>query len=388
MAHVVVIGAGYAGLAARRNAHHGGAHVTLIEGTSTHQLLPRLAAVAAGVQPATDAAIDLADLPAGRTVHDHVVRIDHARRKVHTADGTVVSYDALVVTTGASRTMPQVEGVATHAMFLRNVSDALALRTHLDAEPARRLIVVGGGPTGVQMAADVAGASDRRVALVEAEPQVLPSFPAHVGGQAEQQLGRLGVHVHHGHVERVTANGVALADGTFLPGTVVWAASMPTGGNELLPDARLTEGRLAIDYAQRVTPRVFAAGDVAAQLTMGGTVLPKSAQVAVRAGALAGANAAAVANGRRAKTKAFTFKGAVVPIGPRGGVTDVPVVGRLGPATRLLVPAVHWVLDVLHLGQVGGLPTAFTHRPHHATPSAAPRPAERPSQSTNEADAA
>jgi NADH:ubiquinone reductase (H+-translocating) len=367
--HVVVLGAGYAGAHAARAARDGGARVTVVDPGGDHGFLPRLAGVLAGRSSVGDARArleDLLDVTVTRRVAD---RVDVAGQRVVLAGGQYLTFDALVVTVGADPHLPAIPGLRRHAVGLRGAEDALRLRASLPR--TGRLIVVGGGSTGVQVAAELGrGRPHLAVTLVEAADRVLPTEPAAVARAAGRVLARRGVEVLHGHgVHRVDRDGIDL-DGPVRrrDGRVLWAGGWQASGDALLPGAATRHGRLIVGRHLEVVgvPGVFAAGDVAAHRDLLGAPLGMSAQVALQAGRVAGANAAALATGGRQRPARLLELGRLLDVGGGEGV------GRLGPVplghlgTGRVVPLLHLAVDLRHLWKLGGARAVVRHAPGRA----------------------
>lgn len=379
--HVLVVGAGYAGIRAAVAAHRDGARVTLVDATGNHEFSTRLAAVAGGRSSAGDgwAPIEaLVDLPVERAT---VVEVDAAGPAALLDDGRTISADAVVVAAGARTSWPAVPGLDDHAHGLRTVADALAIRGALIE--ADRLIVVGGGATGVQLAAEAARRHRHlAVTLIEAQERLLPEMATSIGVRAEQLLRRRGVEVRRRiPVSRVDASGVVLDSGKRIDGLVVWATGFEADGSALLPNTDTRDGRLVVDNHLRVpgSVAVFAAGDIAAHTDLFNQPLPMSAQVAVRAGAVAGRNAVRVARGLPPSPAILFDLGRVVQMGPASGVGRVLGFNLAGPLLDRTIPVLHDVVDIRHLFQTGGISAVLRHGPgrHHPT-RADERRVERP----------
>ena len=374
---VVIIGAGYAGSHAAVAASRGNdVEVVVVDPTGHHGFLPRMAGVAAGRLRVSDARAPLRELIDANVavVHGRAVRIDDAAGTVTLGDATVLRADAVVVTTGSGSPAGSVAGSERYAATLHTPDDALALRRRLAR--TERLVIVGAGATGIQLAAEVAAARPGiEVHLLEIAGRVLPAEPHRLGADATRALRRVGVHLHLStEVARVDRRGVRLGDGRRLDGTVVWAGGWRADASALLPDAPNQDGRVIVTSDLRVSGlrRVLAAGDIAAHRDVLGRLLPMSAQIASQAGTTAGGNAAALATGQRTRSARLFELGRLIDLGDRG-------VGRLGPLpigwgpTARLVPLLHLGVDLRHLWQLGGVAVAVGHAPgRNLVPTAPP----------------
>lgn len=372
MSRVVVIGAGYAGAHAARAARAQGAEVTVVAPDGRHDLAPRLATVAAGAAPLGDGFAPLAALVDDIEIIDgRVAGVDTAARRVDVVGGASISYDALVATVGSRPTDPDIPGLAEHALTLRTADDAATIRAALRTTDA--LIVVGGGPTGTQLAGEVANAHpDVAVTLVETGEHLMAELGTGLGRHAERLLRSRGVRILTGlSVARFTGSGAVLDDGRELVGTVVWCGGFAPAGHDLLPDAPSISGRLKVDRFLR-TPaadHVFVAGDAAAHRDVIGRPLAMSAQVAVQAGKAAGANAARAAMGTALRPARLVDLGWVATLGDGRGVAKLGPLTLAAPLVDRVVPVLHHAVDVRHLFQLGGLPAVAHHAPgmHHLT---------------------
>ena len=258
-AHVVILGAGFGGLACAEALGSTNVRVTVIDRRNYHLFVPLLYQVAtAALSPA-----DIAE-PVRRILSRHrnvdvilgeVCGIDTIQRRVQLRDRGFVPYDRLVVATGSAYSYFGHDEWARYAPGLKTIEDATQLRRRLlmsfeeaeitaDPEVQAALmttVVVGGGPTGVEMAGGIAElarfalARDFRridpraanVLLVEAGPRLLPTFPESLSNYAVERLQRLGVTVLTGQaVERVEQNGVTIGGRLVPAGTIVWGAGV------------------------------------------------------------------------------------------------------------------------------------------------------------------
>jgi NADH dehydrogenase len=318
--HVVVIGGGFAGLWAVRALARDPVRITLVDRRNHHLFQPLLYQVATAGLSAPDIAAPLRHILRGqRNVEvrlGEVVGIDAAARTLRLADGAMLGYDTLLVASGATHAYFGHDEWAAHAPGLKTLDDALAIRRRVllaferaeaAADPAERdawlsFAVVGGGPTGVELAgtlAEIARHTLRRefrhidpararVRLLEAGPRVLASFPVALSAKARAQLEKLGVEVVTGApVEAIDADGYRLG-GEHVPArTVLWAAGVaasPLGA--LLPAPRDRAGRVQVgpDLALAEHPEIFVAGDLAS-VQQDGKPVPGVAPAAKQMGA-------------------------------------------------------------------------------------------------------
>lgn len=376
---VVIIGAGYAGShAAAAASRSGDVEVVVIDHDGRHGFLARMAGVAAGRLRVSDARAPLQELVDAdiEVVHGRAVRIDDEAGVVTLDDATTLRAAAVVVAAGSGSPAGSVAGSERYAATLHTPDDALRLRRRLAR--SSRLVVVGAGPTGVQLAAEVAAARPGiDVHLIEIAGRVLPAEPRRLGDDATQALLRVGVRLHlNTEVARVDRRGVVLGDGRRFDGTVVWAGGWRADASVLLPGAPTQDGRVIVTSDLRVSGlrRVLAAGDIAAHRDIVGRLLPMSAQIASQAGATAGRNAAALATGHPTRPARLFEIGRIIDLGDRG-------VGRIGPIpigwgpTDRLVPLFHLAVDLRHLWQLGGVPVALAHTPGRRNDHPASEPA-------------
>jgi len=322
---VLVLGGGFAGIGAAQKLKKSEADVVVVDKHDYHTFQPLLYQVATGLleQPAVGHPIrDLFHKQDNVRIHqDRVTAIDLEARRVTFDELEPVSYDYLVLGIGAEVNFFGVEGAADHAFPLYTLADAVRLKNHVlrtwekaDREPsliddgALNIVVVGGGPTGVETAGALAElyngvfrkdypdvATDRaKITLVEAGPQIFPMFKEEIRTYTEEALTKRGVEVQTGEVvESITPQRVTLKSGTVLPAhTLVWGAGLQ--GNALVQSLGLElerGNRIGVDEELRIPshPEVYAVGDVAAitdQKTS--QVLPQLGSVALQSGEHAG----------------------------------------------------------------------------------------------------
>jgi NADH dehydrogenase len=317
--HVVIVGAGFGGLACARRLGGSGVRATIIDRRNYHLFVPLLYQVAtAALSPADIAAPIrrvLARYPNIDTVLAEVSGVDPVARRVLLADGGHIPYDALILATGSMYNYFGHEDWAIHAPGVKTIENARAIRARLlrafeqaetENDPARRkalltIAVIGGGPTGVEMAGAVAElarhtlAKDFRridpksaqVQLIEAGPKLLAAFPDDLPAYALKALAALNVTVRlNTQVQSIDAEGLVANGERLEAATVVWGAGIRAAPAAawlgLTPD-RLGRIPVAPDLSVPGCERVYALGDVAL-LEQAGAPLPALAQVAKQQG--------------------------------------------------------------------------------------------------------
>lgn len=364
---VVVLGAGFGGLAFARQFPRGIADVTVVDRTNHHLFQPLLYQVAAAGLAVPDIAQPvraiLASHPDVAVVKDEVTAIDPDRRCVVMASGQL-GYDYLVVALGGRTSYFGRPEWEPHAPGLKTVADALRIRRQvLEAferaertdDPAERqramtVVVIGGGPTGVELAGAFAelqrhvvprdfrrvGIASGRVILIEAGPRVLSSYSSRLSASAQRQLTALGVEVRLDTPVRDIREGEVVLDGeTVQAGNIIWAAGV--SGSEVA--ARLggptdRAGRIVVgrDLALPGHAEVFVIGDAAAVTDVAGRPVPATSPAAMQMGRYVARRIAdEVRRGQRAgpiARPAFRYrdKGALATIGRSRAVARL---GRL-----------------------------------------------------------
>ena len=362
--HIVILGAGFGGLtfAKRFPAHL--ARLTVVDRQNHHLFQPLLYQVAAAGLAAPDIAQPIRSILRDR--HNLVVlmaevrAIDLAAKKV-TLDRGALVYDYLVLAVGGRTSYFGHPAWEQAAPGLKSLDDALRIRrqvllaferAEMEADAARReqlmtIVVVGGGPTGVELAGTFAelartvlrrdfahiDPAKARVVLVEGGPRVLAAFPPDLSASAQRQLARLGVEVRTGApVKAIREGEVELPDGTIRAATIIWAAGIAahpltrTLGVETDRAGRL---KVAPDLSLPGHPEVFALGDLVTLVDRRGVPVPGIAPAAMQMGAFA-ARLIAVevragcAGGPRARPAfAYRDKGIMATIGRSAAVAQI-----------------------------------------------------------------
>jgi NADH dehydrogenase len=337
--HVVVIGGGFAGLWATRALAGDNVRITLVDRGNHHLFQPLLYQVATAGLSAPDIAAPLRHILRRQrnvtVLMDEVTGIDTGTRQVRMRDGDPLSYDYLLVGTGATHAYFGHDDWATHAPGLKTLDDALLIRRRVlsaferaeaesDPEARRALLtfaIVGGGPTGVELAGTLAeiarhtlkrefrriDPSETRVMLLEAGSRVLSSFPESLSAKARKQLEKLGVEVRTGTpVGAIDGEGVQLGEERIAARTVLWAAGVAASPLARALDVPLDRaGRVPVqpDLSVPGLPDVFVAGDLAS-VQQDGKPVPGVAPAAKQMGA----HVAKVIRARIAQRSAPAFR--------------------------------------------------------------------------------
>lgn len=338
MPHLVVVGAGYAGvLAALRAARkgRGRVNVTLISATDRFVERVRLHELAAGGR-AVDRTV--AELLAGTSVRFVCARVSRVDRDVvHTSAGPV-AFDRAIVCAGSGVDLDLVPGARAHALPIDGDRAAeLFARARALARIGGRLAVCGGGPTGVELAAELAEANPGlRVTLVSAG-ELLPALGMRARAHARAALGRLGVTIReHTRVREVAAALLDTTAGPIAADLCAWAAGFrasPLLAASGLPIA--ADGRVPVDALLRARPELYVAGDAARFETAPGRALAAGCKTAMPMAAQAADNAVAELTGGAPRPFRFGDPGSCVSLGRRDGIMQfVEPDGR--PLDRML----------------------------------------------------
>ena len=379
---MLVLGGGFGGIGAAKKLAKTPVDVVVVDRHDYHTFQPLLYQLATGLleQPAVGHSIrDLFDKQDNVRVHeDSVVSIDLDAREAQFDELAPQSYDYLVLALGAEVNFFGVEGAAEHGFPLYTLPDAVRLKDHVlerweaaDRDPslvddgALNVVVVGGGPTGVETAGALAelyngvfkkdypdvAPGTAKVTLVEASPEIFSMFKPNIQEYAKEALTKRGVEVRTGEVvASVTPKRVMLKSGDEIPAhTLVWGAGLQ--GNELVQSlgVELERGnRLGVDEQLRLPshPEVFVVGDVAA-ITDAKTeqVLPQLGSVALQSGEHVGETIGRLVAGKEAEPFKYKDKGTMAMIG-RGSAVVQMLGGRTmkGAKAQLAWGTVHLAL--------------------------------------------
>ncbi len=364
---VIILGAGFAGIRAARSLAHTSAKVTLIDRNNYHLFQPLLYQIAiAGLSPA-QIAIPIRSVLRGlsnvEVLLGEVTGIDLSQRHVRVGN-LELDYDYLIVATGSTHTYFGHPEWEEDAPGLKTVEDALEIRRRvlLAFELAERdgltrgdhhplnFVVIGAGPTGVELAGAIADISKRtlerdfrairpnqaRVVLLEGGARILPSFPPDLSAKAEAQLRELGVEVHtNALVSQIEANSVTVGGEKIAAAVVLWGAGVaasPLGKMLGAPTDRAGRVIVGPDLSVPDYPEVFVAGDLAAAKILApakindGKIVPGVASAAVQMGRFAAQQILRTIAGTPRQEFVYKDKGSLATIGTSKAVANL---GRL-----------------------------------------------------------
>ncbi|NOT39423.1 MAG: NAD(P)/FAD-dependent oxidoreductase [Alphaproteobacteria bacterium] len=375
---VVIVGAGFGGLSAAKALKHAPVDITIVDRQNYHLFQPLLYQVAtASLSPAEIAQPIRSILRYQKNVRvllDEVTGVDAAAKTVRTAGGHALSYDHLIIATGARHSYFGKDSWEAFAPGIKSVDDATRVRAmillaferaEVETDAAKRealltFTIVGGGPTGVEMAGAIAELARRsivtdfrtiepsssRILLIEAGPRLLPSFPEDLSQEAKRALEAMGVEVTLGAaVTDISADGVMLGPTPIATKTVMWAAGVrasPAGEWLKVPCDRAGRVIVGHDFAVPGMSEVYVIGDTAAFTSEDGRILPSVAPAAKQAGLYAGRLIAAHAMGRTLPD-AFRYAdyGNLATIGHSKAVVDFGFARLKGLIAWVLWSVVH-----------------------------------------------
>lgn len=373
---VVVVGGGFAGLSAARALAGRDVRVTLVDRRNHHLFQPLLYQVATAALSPGDIAAPIRNVLARQANVEvllaEVARIRVGAREVELADGARLGYDALVLATGASHSYFGHDAWAPVAPGLKTLEDALEIRRRIltaferaerTDDPALRaalltFVVVGGGPTGVELAGALAeiarhtlaadfrriDPASSRVVLLEALPRVLPAYSEALSEAARRQLEGIGVEVRTGaQVTAIDGDGVEVGGASIPARTVLWGAGVaasPLGRTLGAPLDRSGRVEVRPDLSIPGHPEVFVAGDLA-RAVQDGAPVPGLAPAAIQAGRRAARNALLLVHGRPTNPFRYRDRGTLSTLGRAAAVGTVKGVEVTGLVAWLAWLGVH-----------------------------------------------
>ena len=359
---VVILGAGFGGLTAAK-ALDSIADVTLVDRHNFQTFLPLLYQVSTAGLAADHIAHPIRGALRKTNIKFRMgspITIDHKNKSVKLDSSEVLDFDYLVIAMGSATNDFGVKGVAEHALGMKSVSEALEIRSSIlrrfedlcrfEDDTKFAITVVGGGPTGVEMAGAIAelkkgplksdyarAAANISVNLVEAGPRLLPSFSPLLSNRTKRDLEKLGVNVLlNTSVSEVKPRMILLGDKTNLPSEVtIWAAGVT--GEPVMKKLNLpiVGGRIEIEPTLQVAnyPHIFAIGDIAGAKGSDGRFLPMVAPVAMQQGRYLKTQISNLLANKPLSPFKYRDKGSMATIGRHKAVVEV------GPLKLAGIPA-------------------------------------------------
>lgn len=361
MPRLVIVGGGFAGLTLARALRGKGFQIVLIDKNNYHQFQPLFYQVAtAGLEPSAISFPLRKILQKQKYTHFRIAeltRVDSDKKEITTNIGTL-SYDYLVIATGANTNFFGNDTIQKHAIPMKSVSEAIHIRNTilqnyesalatadtLSTTSLLRMVIVGGGPTGVELAGAFAEMkkyvlpndypdldfSKMTIHLYEASGSLLSGMSDAAAQKARLYLNRLGVEVRlSARVESYDGNVLTLASGeTLSTKTLVWAAGIKGNIIDGLSEQSITRGaRYAVDEQNQIlgTPNIFAIGDIAMMETEGyPNGHPQVAQVAIQQARHLAKTLIKLESGKSPTAFAYTDKGSLATVGRHLAVADLP----------------------------------------------------------------
>ncbi len=380
--HVVIIGGGFGGLWAAKALQHAPVRVTLVDRHNHHVFQPLLYQVATAALSPGDIASPIRWILRRqrntRVLLAEARSIDTAARRVDLDHGESLSYDYLIVAAGSSSSYFGHDDWKANAPSLKTLDDALQIRGRMllayeiaereDNPELRRMlltfVIVGGGPTGVEMAGAIAEIARQtlsdefrsirpeqaRVILVEAGPSVLAAFPEPLREAARRSLTKLGVEVRENTtVTKVEEDRVWLGSERIDAGTVMWAAGVtasPLGKSLGVPTDKAGRVLVHADLSIPGHPEVFVVGDLAGLKDAAGQQYPGVAQVAMQQANAAAAAIVRTLRGQPRKPFKYRNLGNMATIGRNAAVADLSWLRVSGFAAWVLWLTIHifWLI--------------------------------------------
>jgi len=349
---VVILGAGFGGLTAAK-AMADIAHVTVVDRHNFQTFLPLLYQVSTAGLAADHVAHPIRGALRKTGIQFRMgspISVDHKNKTIKLDSSEVLAFDQLIVALGSVTADFSIPGVAQYALGMKSVSEALAIRAEVmrrfedlcrfEDDTSFSISVVGGGPTGVEMAGAFAelvrgplkndqahAAAHIRINLIEAGPRILPMFSEKLSARAKKDLEKLGVNVLlNTAVAELKSRSIIVKDGNEIASEVtIWAAGVkgePAGGLLNLP---LVSSRIDVDQSLQVKnyPGIFAIGDISGFVGKDGHFLPMVAPVAMQQGRFIAKQIKRLADGKALEAFKYIDKGSMATIGRHKAIVEV-----------------------------------------------------------------
>ncbi|MCU1348194.1 MAG: dehydrogenase [Acidobacteria bacterium] len=356
--HIVIVGGGFAGLYAARGLRRADARITLVDRHNYHLFQPLLYQVAMAALNPSDIAAPIRSILRRQKNTDVILgdvqSIDVDRRTLRLEDGAEMTYDYLVLATGATHSYFGHPEWAKDAPGLKSIDDALEIRRRVliafeeaerETDPVRQaswltFVVIGAGPTGVELAGALSeiarqtmlkdfrriNPASARVVLLEGRERVLPPYPPDLSEKARKQLERLGVEViTNAIVTAVDDHAVHYGDTTIATRTVLWGAGVqasPLAKSLGVPLDRAGRVLVEPDLSIPGHHEVFVLGDLAAVKQPNGSFVPGVAPAAIQAGQHMALNLSRILDDEPTLRFRYNDKGSLATIGRAAAVAD------------------------------------------------------------------
>ena len=383
--HIVVVGAGFGGLACVARLRNLPVRITLIDRHNYHLFQPLLYQIATAVLSPSDISAPIRSLFRGdgnvRVIMGEVTAIDTATQSIEYGAGDRLGYDTLILATGATHSYFGRDEWGEFAPGLKTVNDGVLVRCNIlrafekaeavgDPDRIRRLltfVIVGAGPTGVELAGAIAelakqsvarefrtiDPSSARIILLQSGDRILPSFPEALSSKARAALEKLGVEVRTGsRVTKIAADHVRIGEDQIIgTETVLWAAGvMASPAGRWLNTETDRDGRVIVDERLRVPEHnnIFVIGDTAHSLAWNGRPVPGLAPAAKQAGKYVARQIEQELRGNISpRSFSYTHQGSLATIGRKSAVADFGWIKLSGTAAW-------WLWGIVHVGFLGG----------------------------------
>ena len=362
---VVILGGGFGGLAAAR-ALYKDAQVTVVDRHNYQTFLPLLYQVSTAGLAADHVAYPIRGALRKTNTKFRMaspISIDHKNKEVKLDSSEILKFDHLVVALGSVTADFGIPGVNEHTLGMKTVHEALAIR----AEIMRRfedlcrfedntrfsIAVVGGGPTGVEMAGAFAelvrgplkndqahAAAHMKINLIEAGPRLLPMFSPKLSQRTKKDLEKLGVTVMvNTAVKELSEKKITLADNSTVDSAItIWAAGVKGADAMVNLNLPVEANRVAVETTMQVKnyPNIWALGDIAGAVGKDGRPLPMVAPVAIQQGKFIAKQIARVVENKPLKVFKYLDKGSMATIGRNKAVVQVKGLKISGPIAWLI----------------------------------------------------
>ena len=367
---VVILGGGFGGLAAAR-ALYKTAEVTVVDRHNYQTFLPLLYQVSTAGLAADHVAYPIRGALRKTSVKFRMgspLSIDHKNKEVKLDSSEVLQFDHLIVALGSTTADFGIPGVSEFTLGMKSVHEALTIRAEImrrfedlcrfEDETRLAITVIGGGPTGVEMAGAIAelirgplksdqkqAAAQIDITIIEAGERLLPTFSPTLSKRTKKDLEKLGVKVLVGSpVAGVEHRKITLKDKQVLPSEItIWAAGVKGSDAMAQLSLPIAGNRVVVEPTMQVKnyPNIWALGDIAGALGRDGKPLPMVAPVAIQQGKFIAKQIARLSSSKELKEFKYLDKGSMATIGRNKAVVEVKGFKLSGPIAWLIWVALH-----------------------------------------------